>query len=247
MVKYGIITEVEAEKSFNEFWINWQSKSETARGAFFNREDKAPYFSDWILQEIQQNLPNVNVFKDGLVIHATLDLKTQEIAQRILVETIEKQQPIFENEYQRNYRVIQNYYIDTIGLLGELFSLTNVNVGANRGVKIGLTDYKKKLNFALNLTSQLFGIDMVESLTETMMGKDDSKKESLFPQVRGATVMIENQTGQILVMVGGKEFDPNNRFNYAMQSRRQPGSAFKPLLFCCIRYWNIQCSKCIHG
>lgn len=231
MVKYGIISKVEAEKSFNEFWINWETRSETTRGAFFNREDKAPYFSDWILQEIQKNLPHVNVFKDGLVIHSTLDLKTQELCQQILINTVEKQQPIFENEHQRNYRVIQNYYIDTIGLLGEMFSLTNVNVGANRGVKIGLTDYKKKLNFALNLTSQLFGIDMVESLTDIMMSKEDEKKESLFPQVRGATVMIENETGHILVMVGGKEFDPNNRFNYAMQSRRQPGSAFKPLYY----------------
>ncbi len=231
MVKYGIISKVEAEKSFNEFWINWESRSETSRGAFFNREDKAPYFSDWILQEIQKNLPNVNVFKDGLIIHSTLDLKTQQLCQKILIETIEKQQPIFENEHQRNYKVIQNYYIDTIGLLGDLFSLSNVNVGANRGKKIGLTDYKKKLNFALNLTSQLFGIDMVESLTDLMMSKEDEKHGSLFPQVRGATIMLDNQTGQILVMVGGKEFDPNNRFNYAMQSRRQPGSAFKPLYY----------------
>jgi len=231
MVKYGVITQIEAEKSFNEFWITWQNKSETSRGAFFNREDKAPYFSDWVLQEIQKNLPNVNVFKDGLVIHSTLDIKTQELAQKILIETVEKQQPIFENEHQRNYKVIQNYYIDTIGLLGEMFSLSNVNVGANRGIKIGLIDYKKKLNFALNLTSQLFGIDIVESLTDIMMSKEDDKKESLFPQVRGATVMIENETGHILVMVGGKEFDPNNRFNYAMQSRRQPGSAFKPLYY----------------
>ena len=31
-------------------------------------------------------------------------------------------------------------------------------------------------------------------------------------------------------MIGGK-FDPNNRFNYGMQSRRQPGSSFKPLVY----------------
>ncbi|MBR6200816.1 MAG: hypothetical protein IKQ61_11220, partial [Spirochaetales bacterium] len=34
-----------------------------------------------------------------------------------------------------------------------------------------------------------------------------------------------------LCMIGGKKFDPNNRFNYAMQARRQPGSSFKPFVY----------------
>ena len=57
------------------------------------------------------------------------------------------------------------------------------------------------------------------------------EEESILAQVQGAFIALENESGQILCMIGGKKFDPNNRFNYAMQARRQPGSSFKPFVY----------------
>ena len=50
------------------------------------------------------------------------------------------------------------------------------------------------------------------------------------PEVQGAVVALENRTGRILAMVGGFSY-PLSQLNRATQSRRQPGSAFKPMTF----------------
>ena len=55
MVKARVITDSEFEQTFNDFWLKYQNSSNSARGAFFNRDDQAPYFSDWVLQEIERN------------------------------------------------------------------------------------------------------------------------------------------------------------------------------------------------
>jgi 1A family penicillin-binding protein len=48
--------------------------------------------------------------------------------------------------------------------------------------------------------------------------------------LQAALVAIDPGTGEIRAMVGGRDFD-GSRFNRAMQSRRQPGSAFKPFIY----------------
>jgi len=48
--------------------------------------------------------------------------------------------------------------------------------------------------------------------------------------LQGAIVSIEPQSGQILALVGGRDFNDSN-FNRAVQAARQPGSAFKPFIY----------------
>jgi 1A family penicillin-binding protein len=50
------------------------------------------------------------------------------------------------------------------------------------------------------------------------------------PQLQAALVAIDPRTGDILALVGGRDFR-QSQFNRAVRSRRQPGSAFKPLLY----------------
>ncbi len=50
------------------------------------------------------------------------------------------------------------------------------------------------------------------------------------PLVQGALVCLETGSGRVKAMVGGRDFG-ETQFNRAMQSRRQPGSAFKPILY----------------
>jgi penicillin-binding protein 1A len=50
------------------------------------------------------------------------------------------------------------------------------------------------------------------------------------PFVQGAVVCIETETGKVKTLLGGRDFS-TSQFNRAIQARRQPGSAFKPLIY----------------
>jgi penicillin-binding protein 1A len=50
------------------------------------------------------------------------------------------------------------------------------------------------------------------------------------PEVSGAMVAMDPQTGRVLAMVGGFSFD-QSQFNRATQAYRQPGSTFKPIVY----------------
>jgi penicillin-binding protein 1A len=50
------------------------------------------------------------------------------------------------------------------------------------------------------------------------------------PKLQGALVSVDPPSGAVVAMVGGYDFDASE-FNRAFQSCRQPGSAFKPLVY----------------
>ncbi len=50
------------------------------------------------------------------------------------------------------------------------------------------------------------------------------------PEAEGALIALNAQTGEIITMVGGTDFQ-KSQFNRAIQSLRQPGSAFKPFIY----------------
>ena len=50
------------------------------------------------------------------------------------------------------------------------------------------------------------------------------------PRVEGSLVSLDPKTGQVKAMVGGYSFS-KSQFNRAVQAIRQPGSAFKPLIY----------------
>jgi len=61
--------------------------------------------------------------------------------------------------------------------------------------------------------------------------QDDGKLElDRSPWVQGVAVIIENATGRIVAMTGGREMALEG-FNRATQARRQPGSSFKPYVY----------------
>lgn len=50
------------------------------------------------------------------------------------------------------------------------------------------------------------------------------------PDLQGALVLMENKTGKVLAIIGGRDFG-QSQFNRAVQARRQPGSSFKPIVY----------------
>ena len=57
--------------------------------------------------------------------------------------------------------------------------------------------------------------------------REDSLRATV---VQGALVALDTHTGHILAMVGGSDFT-QTKFNRAVQALRQPGSAFKPIIY----------------
>jgi penicillin-binding protein 1A len=65
---------------------------------------------------------------------------------------------------------------------------------------------------------------------EPIAGKDDQFRLRQVPEVSGAMLAMDPQTGRVLAMVGGFSYD-QSQFNRATQALRQPGSSFKPLVY----------------
>jgi penicillin-binding protein 1A len=67
------------------------------------------------------------------------------------------------------------------------------------------------------------------------LAKESSSKEVVvnleqIPQIQGALFSMDVHTGEVLSMVGGYDFE-QSEFNRALQAQRQPGSAFKPIIY----------------
>ncbi len=58
----------------------------------------------------------------------------------------------------------------------------------------------------------------------------ERNKDGNNSKLNGAMVVLDNHTGDILAMVGGVDYEKSH-FNRATQSRRQPGSSFKPFIY----------------
>jgi penicillin-binding protein 1A len=88
--------------------------------------------------------------------------------------------------------------------------------------------YKEGLEVhtTLNIQMQKAARDAVEQGLQEMEERENFEKG----KVQGALFAMEPKTGAIRAMVGGRDFI-RSEFNRATQSRRQPGSAFKPLIY----------------
>ena len=60
--------------------------------------------------------------------------------------------------------------------------------------------------------------------------KEPERERTQTEYLQGAEVSLDPATGQILALVGGRDFNDSN-FNRAVQAARQPGSAFKPFIY----------------
>ncbi|OEU73644.1 MAG: penicillin-binding protein [Desulfuromonadales bacterium C00003093] len=71
----------------------------------------------------------------------------------------------------------------------------------------------------------LIDVRVVDSLTEPLQLQLEQK-----PLAQGALIAIDPFTGQIKAMVGGYDFR-ESQFNRAIQAKRLPGSAIKPIIY----------------
>ena len=97
-------------------------------------------------------------------------------------------------------------------------------LGADNLYKGGLSIYTT-LDYKLQEAAQNAVRDGLTAL-ETRM--DQNNIQPLDPQA--ALIALDIKTGGILAMIGGKDYN-DNAFNRTTAARRQPGSAFKPIVY----------------
>jgi len=92
--------------------------------------------------------------------------------------------------------------------------------------------YSGGLNIYTTLNDELQGY--AEQAVRTGLGQIEARhaarKKTPGPPLQAAFLALDPANGHILAMVGGRDFG-QSQFNRATQALRQPGSAFKPLIY----------------
>ena len=74
------------------------------------------------------------------------------------------------------------------------------------------------------------GMQIYTTLDINLQEKAREAIQGLNKNIMGALVCLESDTGEVLALVGGKDFR-ESKFNRATQAIRQPGSSFKPIVY----------------
>ncbi|MCX5886572.1 MAG: PBP1A family penicillin-binding protein [Proteobacteria bacterium] len=85
-----------------------------------------------------------------------------------------------------------------------------------------------KVYTTLNLSMQKAAEKACKQGIEEFEQREGQRKKG--SPVQAALLCLDVHTGSVRAMVGGKDFS-QNEFNRAIQSRRQPGSSFKPIVY----------------
>ncbi len=118
--------------------------------------------------------------------------------------------------------------IKSRGLIGKL--LIEDAKWASKVIDPKRRTFKFLKNF--NLTQILKPGDIVKVKIKSKQGNNIRFSLEQDPEVEGAIVAIEQDTGFIRVLIGGYDYIKSD-YNRALYAKRQPGSAFKPIIYAC--------------
>ena len=230
VVKNGYALQEEADNSFTLYWQNLDWTRDHDSTAYQDREDKAPYFRDYI----RYNLDNMlygkqDMYKDGYVVHTTLDLDIQSKADEIMEKNLHKWNKIYKSNRGNRMEYITKEFVPIFDMLSLAFDIDALRIAGSQDKKIGLEAFEEDTVPILDIVSKLFGLEGVKSLVNFSHEKNRSVLER--SKIETALISLENETGYITTMIGGSKFERNNQFNRALNGTLQPGSTFKPIYY----------------
>ncbi|MBI4641029.1 MAG: PBP1A family penicillin-binding protein [Candidatus Tectomicrobia bacterium] len=203
------------------------------------RVNLSPYFVEYLRRYLEGKYGTAAVHGEGLNIYTTLNLDMQRTAHTALrkgLRDVQKRRGF--RPPARDKKEDELDHSPTSQFLNEnLISGIVTQVDKNSlAVKFGRYEAKigpKGIAWTKVTDPTLvfrIGDRITASVTKVPSGKgQDEKLEYIIeqqPDVEGALLAIEPQTGAIKVMIGGYDFF-KSQFNRVMQAKRQPGSSFK--------------------
>ncbi|WAC01218.1 transglycosylase domain-containing protein [Lacinutrix neustonica] len=186
----------------------------------------APYFRAQVKKELvsilkdykKPNGESYDLYKDGLIIHTTLDYKMQEYAEASMKAHLSSLQKMYETSY------------------GKQAPWENDKALINTAIK-ALPKYKKYKAMGLNANQIEDSLAVAhevelfewEGNVKKQVSTIDSLKHYL-KLLNTGMLAIEPQTGAIRTYIGGIDYR-YFKYDHVSQSERQVGSTFKPFVY----------------
>ncbi|MGR8933937.1 MAG: penicillin-binding protein 1A [Gammaproteobacteria bacterium] len=235
MLKLGFIT----QPAFEQY-----SKSPvTAKFHLPTPEISAPYVAEMVRQEMLARFGE-EAYTLGLKVYTTIDEKLQASANRSIQLGLHEYDE--RHGYRRSGLLSQQSFSDLAKLapLGDTIPALVKRIDNNTLIA-QLQDRSlieipwKNIRWAREfVTSDVKGAPLhsIASLIKPAdiirirKLTDNSWKLTQIPEAEGALVSLRSTDGAILALTGGFDFH-RSKFNRATQSKRQPGSGFKPIIY----------------
>ena len=220
-------------------------------------EHLAPYFVEYVRQLLVAKYGESMVYKGGLQIYTTLNLEMQKAAESAFLNGVREldkregwrgpRRTVDLATFQPAQAWPRRISRSNSGYLGEGVVLRVakdhyvVQVGAFTA-KLAFDDmaWAKRIlkgpdptvDFIVNpnLKSLLKPGDVIEIGVKKLTKDGVQLTLEQTPIVEGGLIAIDPKGGAIRAMVGGYDFS-RSEYNRAVQAHRQPGSAFKPLIY----------------
>jgi penicillin-binding protein 1A len=220
--------------------------------------EEVPHYTEHIRRQLEAQYGAEALYTQGLQVQAAVDLGLQKAAEAELLKglaELDKRQG-----YRGPLRTLEPAQIEpflaaqapapepgrtleaVVVQVDDKARLVSLRFGAERGViALADMDWARKPNPEVNPAAAkikrpgeaLKPGDLVLARVKARPrapGEPWSLALEQEPLVQGALLCLERGTGRVRAMVGGRDFS-ENQFNRAIQSRRQPGSAFKPIIY----------------
>lgn len=203
------------------------------------------YFTEQVRQYIARHYGTEDLYRNGLEVFSTLDVRMQEIAEKALQKGLRRWDR--RRGFRRPARNLLSEGLDIQSYQdpqwteplrdSELYPAIVTSVEARRLLtrlgdrQIELPQTAYAWTGREDMRGSLKRGDLVHIRSEI----DSKTKERRWvldqlPQVQGAIVVLDVKTGEVRALVGGYDFN-TSKFNRAVQSLRQTGSSFKPLVY----------------
>ncbi len=230
MVELGHVTQAEADLSLVRYWDDFDFTRSNVSSAFYERVDRARHFSEYVRLRLEELLlGKVDLYRDGLTVYTTLDLDQQQIANAVMEHHLNRVNDLRNLQRGARIAVAEEGFLPPVDLLSLAFDIDGLRIGNQADRMAGRQRFDDELSPALDLLSLTWDTGQLKALSRRVREEQALRQRRV--EVQGALVSIEPSTGHILSMVGGRDLARGNQFNRAVQSKVQPGSAFKPLYY----------------
>ena len=222
-----------------------RAKTTPLRLSLQQENSPAPYFVEEVRRYLEKKYGSDEVHEGGLRVYTSLDLNLQRAATQAVMDGLAGYERRhgwkghLKNVLQSGEKMdkYNNPDWDQPMAAGDYVHGLVADVGL-QFAKVKLGRYSASIGPAeLKWTGQKFprkilapgDIVYVKVLS---LSNDGTARISLEQDsgVQGALLAIDNATGDIKAMVGGRDFD-ESKFNRATQALRQAGSSFKPFVY----------------
>ncbi len=199
-------------------------------------EGLAPYFRMTLAKELKEwcDDNDINLYLDGLKITTTINSKAQQYAEQSVSEGMRTIQANFKaslgGDLWCDKQIAEQRKSTTKGKLTplekELEKYAKSSIRFKNHIAAGKTDVEAMQLMNTKARTQIFNGGKRVKLSMTPM---DSIKSDM-QQLHCGLVSIRPQTGEVVAWVGGSNWD-FFKYDHVWQSRRQPGSTFKPMVY----------------